>query len=156
LRRADEAGIQVEWVDKVADETTREALFQRALAVDARSWKGQSGQGLLASEMATFYDRMTARLHEVGGLRMLFLRMGERDVAMGFGAVFGDTFRGLQMSFDDAYRAYAPGNLVQAKLIEHLCEAGTAHYDLGTDMGYKSRWAEAGLETAALVIRPSM
>ncbi len=152
-RRAEAAGISWEWHDVFADDVERGACYRRALAVDDKSWKGLSLQGLSVGGMARFYDLMTARLAEQGQLRVVIGRIDDEDVAMGFGAAFGDTFRGLQMSFDDRLRELSLGNLVQAQLIERLAAEGCAAYDLGTEMAYKERWSEPGLETVALVVR---
>ena len=84
---------------------------------------------------------------------MVFARLDGEDVAMGFGGILGDTFRGLQMSYDDRFRQLSLGNLIQWSLIEHLVTEGLRLYDLGTDIGYKRRWAEPGMETVALVVR---
>ncbi len=153
MRLAQSTGIETEWLSEFSDETFRQASFQRALAIDDDSWKGETGQGLRASEMATFYDRMTERLARRNQLRMIFLKLGGRDIAMGFGAQCGDTLRGLQMSYVKEYASYSPGNVLQARFIQRLEAEGIERYDLGTDLGYKARWSEAGLETAALVIR---
>jgi hypothetical protein len=153
LRLSESAGVEIEWLTEFSDDASRRAAFERALAVDDASWKGESAQGLRASEMATFYDRMTERLGRSGELRMMFLKLGGRDIAMGFGAQTGDALRGLQMSYVKEFASYSPGNVLQAKFIERLAAAGVQRYDLGTDLGYKGRWSEPGLETAALVIR---
>lgn len=153
LRRAESVGVEVEWHTHFRDEALRRACFERALSIDDMSWKGESNQGLRASEMADFYDRMTRRLAALDSLRMIFLKLGDDDIAMGFGAVCAGTLRGLQMSYVKEFASYAPGNVLQAHLIQRICDEGLEHYDLGTDMGYKSSWAGPGLETAALVIR---
>lgn len=154
LRCADELGVTWHWHDDVSDPAERDALYRRVLAIDDASWKGQSAQGLNASQMGHFYDLMTARLASRDRLRLVVARLDGEDVAFGFGSVFGDTFRGLQMSFDDRFRHLSLGNLVQLKLLEHLCEDPTVtQYDLGSDIEYKRRWAEPGLETVALVVR---
>ena len=152
-RRAAEAGVRWEWHDAVPDEAERAALYARAVAVDDRSWKGIGEQGLSVGGMAAFYDHMTRRLAQAGTLRLVIGVLDGVDIAMGFGAAFGDTFRGLQMSYDDRYRHLALGNLVQARLIRACCDEGMAWYDLGTEMAYKDRWSEPGLETVALVVR---
>ena len=151
--RAEAAGVTWEWHDRRIDEATRVACYQRALAVDDLSWKGLSRQGLSVGGMARFYDLMTAQLARNEQLRIVFGRLDGEDIAMGFGAAFGDTFRGLQMSFDDRFRELSLGNLVQARLIQRLAAEGCAGYDLGTEMAYKGRWSEPGLETVALVVR---
>lgn len=152
-RLADEAGVVWEWHDAIAEGPERAALFARALDVDRRSWKGLAGEGLGDSDMAHFYERMTARLARAGRLRVVLGRLDGEDVAMGFGASFAGSFRGLQMSYDDRFRALSLGNLVQIELITRLCAEGITSYDLGTEMDYKRRWSDLGLETTALVIR---
>ena len=153
LRKAESAGIQVEWHSDFRDEAHRQACVERALNIDDASWKGESDQGLRASEMADFYERMTARLASTGALRMIFLKLGDEDIAMGFGARSCDTLRGLQMSYVKRYAPYSPGNVLQAHFIQRIAAEGIHLYDLGTDIGYKARWASPGLETAALVVR---
>ena len=84
---------------------------------------------------------------------MIFLKLGDEDIAMGFGARSCDTLRGLQMSYVKRYAPYSPGNVLQAHFIQRIAAEGIHRYDLGTDIGYKARWASPGLETAALVVR---
>ena len=161
LRRAERgasaAGVVFRWERDFVDESARRAAYGQALDVDDRSWKGLSDQGLNASGMAEFYDRMTSRLAREGRLRMVFGELDGEVVAMGFGGLLGDTFRGLQMSYDDRFKSLSLGNLVQWEMVQRLAQedTGVLHYDLGTDIGYKARWSEPGLETVALVVRPS-
>ena len=68
------------------------------------------------------------------------------------GGVFAGEYRGLQFSFDDAFRWLGLGNLLQLRQIEALCSEGVELYDLGTAMPYKERWAEQVVETRLLVI----
>jgi len=44
------------------------------------------------------------------------------------------------------------GGLLQYHQIAELCREGVARYDLGTEMDYKRRWAEAVMETEMLVL----
>ena len=151
-RRADEHDIHFEFYD-APDEVTRQALYARALNVDDRSWKGLEDQGLRASHMVDFYEHMTAYLAHVHALRMVFATHEGKDIAMGFGGVMGDTFRGLQMSYDQDYKHLSLGNLIQQQLITRMSEEALTRYDLGTEMDYKRPWSEPGMETVALVIR---
>ena len=107
----------------------------------------------MASNMAPFYDHMTAYLARRGMLRLVFARLDGEDIAMGFGGILGDTFRGLQMSYDERHRHLSLGNLIQLALITRVADEGVARYDLGTEMDYKRRWSEPGMETVALVVR---
>ena len=103
--------------------------------------------------MVDFYDHMSAYLAKHGALRMVFARHEGCDIAMGFGGILGDTFRGLQMSYDADFKHLSLGNLIQRELITRVAQESVCHYDLGTEMDYKRRWSRPGLETVALVIR---
>lgn len=148
-RMAQAAGITYEVVAG-ATEHDFPTLYDRILAVEERSWKGQSGTGILDGGMNTFYRIMLPRLARRGALRVLFAREGERDVAFVFGGLFEETYRGLQLSFDQALDRLSLGNLVQLEMIRALADEGVLAYDLGSELDYKSRWAESCLETVTL------
>lgn len=152
-RRADDTGITCEYLapdDKGPDCL---ALFDRALAIEERSWKAQAETGIIDGPMTVFYRAMLPMLSARQTLRFIFVTLDGVDIAYAFGAVFEDSFRGLQMSYDDAYRDHSPGSLAQLGLIKNLCEEGIRSYDLGSDMEYKRQWAEEGLSTVALIVR---
>lgn len=146
MRRAEEEGITYEYVDSVLESETEE-LYERILEVEERSWKGMDGTGILDGGMNIFYRIMLPRLARRDGLRVVFARHEGRDIGYVFGGLFEDTYRGLQLSYDDEYSKYSPGNLVQYEMIERLCEEGLLSYDLGSELDYKARWAETSLET---------
>ena len=126
--------------------------LRRLIGIERRSWKGKSGVGVDQGPMLAFYARMTHALAPRGRMRLIVARDGDRDVAFILGGVFAGEYRGLQFSFDAAYRHHALGNLLQLEQIEALCAEGIEVYDLGTAMPYKERWAETVVETRLLVI----
>jgi CelD/BcsL family acetyltransferase involved in cellulose biosynthesis len=128
------------------------AAWERVLTVERRCWKAHAESGIDAGPMHVFYREMLPRIAAGGQLRLVFVSRGTTDLAYCFGAVFGDTYRGLQVSFDDEYRAESPGVLAHLEMIDWLCEENVAAYDLGSDMDYKRRWGEAGLETGIIVL----
>ncbi len=148
--RARDAGIEFVACHVGADRSGE--VFDRIQAVERRSWKGREGVGIEAGSFGEFYRHMARRLGARGTLRTWFARHDGRDVAFCFGGVVGDSYRGLQMSFDDGYRAYSLGNLCQLRQIEELCAEGVASYDLGTGLEYKHRWAEQTVESDVLVV----
>lgn len=148
-QKAAEAGLVIEAVDPTA--TDAEALYARIQAIEARSWKGELGSGFVAGDMRAFYAKMLPNLMARGALRANIARLGGEDVAFIFGGVLGDTYRGLQVSFDNRFRSLALGNVMQLAMIERLAAEGLHTYDLGSDMEYKARWSEPGLETVTLI-----
>lgn len=155
LRGIERANIELEWVDtrpgKSAIAGDGAALFQRIHAIEQRSWKGMEGTGFVQGDMKAFYTRMVPSLVLAGRMRVLFARSGGEDIAFCFGGILGDTFRGLQNSFDDRFRELSLGNAMQAHTIAFLADEGVRYYDLGSEMDYKARWAEGGLQTITLI-----
>jgi hypothetical protein len=146
-RAARTAGIAVEPAAGPAD-----ALWDRVLAVEARSWKGLAGCGILEEPMRSFYARMLPRLAARGALRLAFARRDGLDVGYILGGLFGEVYRGLQFSFDARLAALGIGNVLQLAQVEALCAEGVLAYDLGCEVAYKARWAESLLETATLLV----
>ena len=151
LRRAAAEDVRFESV-RAHDAAQADALFARIMAIERRSWKGMTGVGLVEEPMHEFYRRVSRRLAAAGQYRLLLGRQGEDDVAYVLGAVFGNTYRGLQFSFDHRLAGLGLGNLAQYhQLLELTRDPGIASYDLGTGGEYKAVWAEDGWDSVCLV-----
>ena len=136
----------------VPDGSSAEAVYERVLDVDRRSWKGREGVGLASSAMALHYRLQTARLTRRRALRLWFARHEERDVGYILGGLFASTYRGLQFAYDDAYASIGLGNLMQLVTIEGVAAEGITLYDLGSDVDYKARWGDECFETMTVLI----
>lgn len=128
-------------------------VYAAILAIEALSWKGREGVGITDGPMRVFYGEMIPRLAAAGRLRVTWATVEGLKVGYVLGGVFGDSYRGLQFSFDATYAELSVGNLMQWVTIRALCDEGIAHYDLGAEMEYKLRWAERRVESVALVVR---
>ncbi len=141
IKKATSEGIETEFMPHRADGPTVATLLERAMTLEAQSWKGLAGMGVDRGEMARFYGEMIPMLASSGRLRGLFLKRDGRDLAYLFGASFGATFRGLQFSFLEPEQQ-GLGNVAQFSMIEAVVAEGSRYYDFGQDIAYKSRWAE--------------
>jgi len=134
------------------------ALLERLIALESRSWKGLAGDGLLLPSLQAFYREMLPALAEAHTLRVQVGTKDGVDVALIVGAVTrtpsGPTYRGLQFSFDNAYRSLSLGNLAQLVQVRALIDEGVTLYDLGSDVDYKRRWGEDAFDTVTLVAVP--
>lgn len=149
-RSAEHSGISIETLDGAA---TAE-LMARVVGVEARSWKGRDGNGLLGDRMGEGFGAMAARLGASGRLRAAIARHDGRDVGFILGGVHGKVYRGLQISYDEAYRDASIGHLLQWHevrrcIADHLCT-----YDLGMPLDYKEHWSDRRFVTRSLVVRP--
>jgi hypothetical protein len=151
-RKADEAGVETEYRSEF-EVGASEAVFERILAIERNSWKGENNSGIASGPMHDFYGQMIPMLIQDGAFRAAFLTLDETDIAYCFGGIFERRYRGLQLSFHDDYGDYSPGNLAQIAMLRGLCREGVQTYDMGQAMEYKSRWADRRQVSHALIVR---
>lgn len=152
LRRVRAAGIELATLD-VGSAREAENAYARVLAVERRSWKAATDNGVDRGPMRDFYARMLPRLAARGALRILLATRAGEDVGYLTGGLAGTTFRGLQFSFDERFRALGLGNALQLEMIARLSRDGVGAYDLGSESEYKARWAEERVATIGLLAR---
>lgn len=131
------------------------AVYQRMIDVELRSWKGIGECGMAEPEVRSFYGCLVRRLALTGNARIIFARHEGRDIGYIYGGLAGDCYRGQQFSFDNEWRAYSIGNLMQQEKIRWLCDSGIARYDMGPMMGYKADWTELRTSVESWLIKPN-
>jgi CelD/BcsL family acetyltransferase involved in cellulose biosynthesis len=151
-RRAAGRGLAFEVHD---EDPELDAVFERILAVERRSWKGRDGVGIDREPMRSLYREMHRRLWRRRALRVAFARIDGEDAAYVLGGIFLDTYRGLQFSYDARRAALSLGSLCQLHEIRRLVGSGVTRSDLGTEVRYKKRWGEEVVTTHSLVLRGS-
>lgn len=121
-------------------------LYQRVLAVEAQSWKGQGRCGMAESPAREFYERLLGRLAQRREALLIFARQAGEDVGFIFGGLAGPVYRGQQFSYRADIASLSIGNLLQMAKIRWLCELGVERYDMGPITGprmeYKKHWVE--------------
>lgn len=154
LRAADkkvrEAGITIETANGESD---AEELFQRIFSIQQQTGKWSGGTDIFHSEdCRRFYRQLLGDLQQSGRLRLQFARKDGRDIAHIFGGVFGDTYRGLQMSYLEEFAALGLGNLLQWDNLTRMEKEGIRTYDLGMPSEYKYRWADRERKTVISLV----
>ena len=186
-RRAQEQGIAYErHIPSSPDEAN--ALYARMLDVESRSWKGAANSGISETPSREFYHAMMHRLAvgpQAGCARVMFATHEGRDIGFIFGSLSGgnltarpvlfspwgmpvssahradprnSVYRGQQFSYDQEWREFSVGDLLQFQQMEWLCEEGVARYDMGMSddprMAYKSHWAETVRQQETWIMLP--
>lgn len=102
-----------------------DTLFDEAIAVELRSWKGESGSAMARQpgKEALFRDWLRHAAGR-GTLRIAFLRIGQRAVAMQMGMVHTNRFWLLKIGYDAAYGACSPGSLLMLHMLGHCAREG--------------------------------
>jgi Protein involved in cellulose biosynthesis (CelD) len=154
-RRARELGISFERVTPRSDGEARET-YARMLAVEAASWKGIGQCGMAEPPARQFYDALLRQLATLGAGRVLFARHEGNDIGFIFGAMAGNIYRGQQFSYNNAWKRFSIGNLMQIEKVAWLCEDGGKRYDMGPldgpRMEYKSHWTEKTAEIQTWIL----
>lgn len=144
-RRAAEMEVTYERVSPTSIEEA-EATYSRIIKVELASWKGIEKCGMAEPGSKEFYDSMLKRLSMSGDGRVIFAQHEGNDIGFIFGGLAGKIYRGQQFSYDEKWKDYSIGNLMQIEKIKWLCEEGVKRYDMGPvtgpKMGYKKHWTE--------------
>ncbi len=130
-------------------------VYERVLAVEARSWKGIGRCGMAEPPSCHFYRAMLRRMAASGGGRVIFARHEGEDVGFVLGCVGSGVYRGQQFSFVEPWRRASLGNVLQLEQLRWLCEEGVARYDMGPLMDYKPHWTERRQRFQAVALRPA-
>jgi CelD/BcsL family acetyltransferase involved in cellulose biosynthesis len=152
------SGIEFERVSPEAGENALKT-FDRMLAVEWKSWKGLQCCGMQMPPSKNFYRLLLARMAASRSARVIFARHDGADIGYIYGSMAGKIYRGQQFSFDDAWRKYSVGDILQAEQIQWLCEEGAARYDMGPydpnvkAYQYKKHWTEQFIQHQIWVMR---
>ncbi|MCP5027641.1 MAG: GNAT family N-acetyltransferase [Actinomycetia bacterium] len=151
VSQAEKCGVDIQAHSVPAGSDAARQVFDRVVAIEETSWKGQQGSGILGEDVRAFYQKLLNHIGPSGRLRTHVATLDGRDIGYVIGAVRDGRYRGFQLSFDDAHRQLSVGNLLQWAEIQRLAAEGVHTYDLGMDMEYKQRWADHDLITVNLV-----
>ncbi len=116
--------------------------LEEAIAVEASSWKGRTGTALeLDPIRGAFYRQYAAAAAAQGTLRLCFLRIDGRAIAMQLAVEFADAFWLLKIGYDEAFAACSPGNLLIRETISATAQrhVGSIAF-LGAVEPWKEEW----------------
>jgi len=91
------------------------------LAMEASGWKGRKGSALGSSAgTEALFRTVIARGHANGSARLCSLSAGGRVIAMSCWFETTAWGHGFKMTFDEDYRAYAPGQLLMRDISDEI------------------------------------
>jgi CelD/BcsL family acetyltransferase involved in cellulose biosynthesis len=121
-----------------------DALFDEAIAVEVKSWKCESGSAMARDpDKEALFRAWLRHACAQGTLRIAFMRIGQRAVAMQMAVIHADRFWLLKIGYDEAYGPCSPGSLLMLHTLGHAAQEGLAAYEL---LGGMEPWI-AGLWT---------
>lgn len=131
-------------------------LVDTALAVEARSWKGETGTALIHDpHRAAFYRRYFEAACVDGTLRICFLRIGDHVAASQVAVEESGGFWLLKVGYDQRFAASSPGMLLLRETIRYAAEAGLKTYEfLGTAESWTRAWTTTERQCISLRVYP--
>lgn len=140
LARSEKAGVQLaDGMDNL------DRLLDEAFTVEASGWKGIKGTAINSHpETHNFYRSIASWAAERNMLRLFFLRVGQRPIAMYFALEQYGICYLLKGGYDESYARCSPGALLMRRVIEHCFSTGISRIEfLGNATPHKLRWTSS-------------
>jgi len=126
--------------------------------ISALTYQGQIGEVSIAGPVTR---ALLKQAQEDGWLRAYVLYAGREPIAFEFGSVYEDGYFAETAGFDNRWKAYGPGTILQLKIFERLSrDDKVLKYDYGFgDATYKQRfgtvsWPEVSVHIFAPRLHP--
>jgi len=141
LRRAERQG-RTEFEMRVPTEEELPALLDDAWRVEAAGWKGERGSALSCDPLrGAFFRRFAGNACRKGLLRLAFMRIDGRAVAMQFAMECADRLWLLKIGYDERYAYCSPGQQLMLYVAGDAARRGlTAIEFLGEEEAWTKTW----------------
>ncbi len=120
------------------------ALLAEAYQVETNSWKGKVGSALAIDlNIGDFYRQYALKASQQGMLRLCFLRIDGRAIAMQIAVEYDSRFWLLKVGYDETFTHCSGGNLLMLHTVKYAAECGFKSYEfLGTEQAWTKMWTE--------------
>jgi CelD/BcsL family acetyltransferase involved in cellulose biosynthesis len=131
-------------VEVVREPSAVDEAMSEGLRIEAAAWKGEKGTAILSdSAAAQFYVRLAKRLADVDQLRLTFLRVAGKRIALNYILQNRKTMYAVKIGYDPQYQSYSPGNMLLNLILKDACAGGIEEFDLlGGDDQWKFEWTQ--------------
>jgi hypothetical protein len=131
-------------------------LLDEALEVEAGNWKGSEGSAIARDKLrGPFYRHYAAAATAIGILRLCFLRVGGKAVAMQLALECGRGFWLLKIGYREEFARCSPGTLLMAETIRYAASRGLAFYQfLGNADNWTRVWTSDEMPTVTIRAYP--
>ena len=141
-RHAEKSGGLTFEIHENLSESALDSLLDEAYAVEARSWKGESGTALTGDQiLGSFFREYARAAMRQGTLRLALMRVGGVAVGMQIAIQCQERFWLLKIGYDPSYARCSPGNLLMLHTIGYAAQFGLRSYEfLGSPAPWTTQW----------------
>jgi len=131
-------------------------IFEEALEVEAANWKGSEGSAMARDQLrGQFYRQYAAAASAAGILRLCFLRIGSKAVAMQVALECAGSFWLLKIGYREEFAQCSPGMLLIAETIRYAASAELVAYEfLGNADTWTRLWTQNEVQTVTIRAYP--
>jgi CelD/BcsL family acetyltransferase involved in cellulose biosynthesis len=131
-------------------------ILEEALEVEAANWKGSEGTAIARDHLrGPFYRHYAAAASAAGILRVCFLRVGGKAVAMQLALECSGGFWLLKIGYREEFARCSPGMLLMAETIRYAASRGLASYEfLGNTDNWTRVWTSDEMPTVTIRAYP--
>ncbi len=117
-------------------------LLSTALSVEAHGWKGRTGTALAQDPARLpFFVRYAAEQAQSGALRIAFLRIDGRPVAMQVAVERANRLWLLKIGYHESWAHCSPGRLLMAEVVRKATQQGLSSIEfLGSEAPWTREW----------------
>jgi CelD/BcsL family acetyltransferase involved in cellulose biosynthesis len=115
------------------------------ISISSKSWKNAAGTDLTADSAGrSFYMHICDRFGPLGSVTLWMLRKNVEPVAFELHLAFNRTAYPLRADYDDSFKQYSPGSLLEANILETLFrESIVQEYNsCGHSYDYLMNWTD--------------
>jgi CelD/BcsL family acetyltransferase involved in cellulose biosynthesis len=134
-----------------------DGLIEEAFGVEAASWKGEEGSALAIDNLrGSFYRDYAVAASQKGILRLCFLRIDGRAVAMQYAVECHNRFWLLKIGYDEQFSKCSPGTLLMLHTLRYAAHQGLSSYEfLGTEAPWTQVWTQSLRDCAKIRVYPA-
>src|SRR5580700_2844386 len=131
-------------------------ILEEALEVEAANWKGSEESAIAHDKLrGQFYRHYAAAAFSAGILRLCFLRIGSKAVAMQFALECAGSFWLLKIGYRDEFARCSPGMLLMAETIRYAASRGLASFEfLGNVDKWTRIWTQDEIQSVTIRAYP--
>jgi len=133
-------------IKQVTEGTDVEVILSNIWDVSKNSWKKRIQKNIVhRDERKKFFEDLSKMAAEKGWLNLWLLYKNGIPLAFEYHLKYNGIVHALSAEFDENYRSYSPGFVLDSYIIENLFKNGELVYDMGpsAENDYKMRWTEA-------------
>jgi CelD/BcsL family acetyltransferase involved in cellulose biosynthesis len=127
---------------KVTSSEEIDRAYHDMIDIERRSWKWKKGITLTSVAYQEFYRALAFEAAKQHWLRIWFLESNGQKIAFNYAIQYGGAVEACKWSYDESFRNYAPGRLLEWRMLEDSFQDGATRINLlWGDLVSKGRWS---------------